>query len=358
MNQDLITRTLAEHATAVDHRGPDLDSLHVRVATARRRRHAGAGIAAVGVLVGVGMTAVMVGGGDGGVPDPAPSPTLPTPTDSALPFRPEAVEVTPPPDAREAAQRMQVVSTHRNEPGQTQLRVDIELTDDYTDDHLFCDGAPGTWLVATSPDGAQNSVPCDGRVSAPPAPITRPFVYATRNLFMPEFGGPVRVRLFVTTVDPANGGLGRLRAGIPETTTAEFGLVMHGQTSPTVGTIVGFDVKALGEAMGRDWWFVRGVEAPTGAESLTLELPASDTDRLVQTVVQRSTPVPEGGVHPSVQISLDGRDVDHRTDEPRVYFTDETSAYVPAGGTHTIELRITDGIPEDIDFGVAIFEAD
>ena len=68
VNPDVISRTLNEHATAVDHRGPDLDSLHARVSAVRRRRHAAAGVAAAVMVAAAAMTAGAIMGGDGGVP--------------------------------------------------------------------------------------------------------------------------------------------------------------------------------------------------------------------------------------------------------------------------------------------------
>jgi hypothetical protein len=60
---------------------------------------------------------------------------------------------------------------------------------------------------------------------------------------------------------------------------------------------------------------------------------------------------------PYVEISVDGRMVDHRFDRPRVFFQDETSAFVPAGGPHTVVLRVAEGRAEDVDFAAAVFEA-
>ncbi len=357
MNPDVISRTLNEHATAVDHRGPDLDSLHARVSAVRRRRHAAAGVAAAVMVAAAAMTAGAIMGGDGGVPEPAPSPTLPTPSESTATVRTEAVEVTPPAGAREAAQRMGLVTHQRNESGQTELRFELSLNDTYTADELYCGGAPGTWLVAATPTGARATLPCDGPVSFPSPWPTQPFLHGTANM-LAEDDTVTSVHLFVTTADASRGRLRDWRAGIPSTTTAEFGLMMYGQTSPTVGTIVGLDVSVLGEYDGDDWWFVRGVEAPTGARRLTVELPASPHDRMVQPVVGTPTSCCPPSPNPSVQIYLDGRAVDHRFDEPTVAFLDETTAYVPAGASHTIQIRVTDGWTDDADFGLAIFETD
>jgi len=355
VNQDLISRTLNEHATAVDHRGPDLESLHARVAKARRRRHAAAG-AAAGIAVAIAVTAGAVVGGDSG-PEPIPSPSPPTSSESESPFRTDAVEVTPPAGARESAQRMRLVTHQHNEPGQAELTFELSLTDTYTADELYCGGAPGTWLVAATPSGARASVPCDGRASLPSRWPTQPFLHGTANM-LAEDETVTPVHLFVTTADASRGRLRAWRAGIPSTTNAEFGLVIYGQTSPTVGTIVGFDVSVLGEFDGRDWWFVRGVEAPTGAARLTVELPASPHDRMVQPVVAAPTSCCPPSPNPSLQIYLDGRAVDHRFDQPQVAFLEETTAFVPAGAAHTIQVRVTEGWTDDASFGIAVFEAD
>jgi hypothetical protein len=355
VNQDLITSTLVEHAEAVDHLGPDLDSLHARVAKTRRRRHAAAGVAG-GIAVVVAVAAGAVVGGDVG-PEPTPSPSPPTSSESERPFRADAVEVTPPADARESAQRMRVVTHERNEPGQAELRFELSLTDTYTADELYCGGAPGTWLVAATATGARATVPCDGPVSLPRPWPTQPFLHGTANM-LTEDDTVTPVHLFVTTADASRGRLRTWLEGIPATTTADFGLVMYGQTSPTVGTIVGFDVSVLGEFDGRDWWFVRGVEAPTGAQRLTIELPASTQDRMVQPVVAAPTSCCPPSPNPSLQIYLDGRAVDHRFDKPRVAFLEETTAFVPAGAPHTIQVRTTKGWTDDADFGIAVFEAD
>ncbi len=355
MSSELITRTLTEHAAAVDHHAPDLDALHSRVAAARRRRHAATGVAAAGMVVALAMAGNAFIGDDHGELQPTPSPTLPTPSEGSV--RTEAVEVIPPAGARESAQRMSLVSHHHNEPGQTELRFELSLTDTYTADELYCGGAPGTWLVATTPGGARQATPCDGPVSLPAPWPTQPFLHGTANM-LAEDDTVTPVHLFVTTADASRGRLRTWREGIPASTTAEFGLMIYGQTAPTVGTIVGRDVSVLGEYQGRDWWFVRGVEAPTGAKSLTVELPASSHDRMVQAVVAASTSCCPPGPNPSLQIYLDDRAVDHRLDEPTVAFLDEPSAYVPAGAPRTIELRVTDGWTDNADFGLAIFEAD
>lgn len=364
MNQDLITRTLAEHATSVDHRGPDLGSLHARVATARRRRHATAGATAVGALVAAGLTAGLVVGGEGGVPHPAPVPTTPSQSqsESVLPYRTQAVEVLPADDARSQASRVEVIAAPANDPGEPVLEVTVLPEAELIEDLPYCRAALDLWLVVQYGGGARQTMPCTPGADLSPEFPSQPFHTTVRfSDLEPDLPDspvePVDVRLFVTTADVDDTPRRLWEEGIPTSTTAQFGLVVHGQTSPIVGTIVGRPVSVLGEFEGRDWWFVRGVEAPTGAETLTVELPASDSDRMVQPVVHDVDIIPPTSSE-TVQISLDGQDVDHRFDEPRVAFLDETTAFVPAGGPHTIELRLTEGIPENVDLGVAIFEAD
>jgi hypothetical protein len=183
---------------------------------------------------------------------------------------------------------------------------------------------------------------------------TMPFV-VEHNPVLPGIGEALEA--FVTTVDPADtNGPGGARRGIPPTTTATFELIVWGQDVSPVATLLGREISPLGVAAGRNWWFTHGVEAPTGADALVLELPASPVDRVVQTVADYARFEP-GGTMPYVEISVDGRRVDHRFESPRVVFQDETTAFVPAGERHTVVLEVTEGDQDDVDFGAAVFEA-
>jgi hypothetical protein len=310
------------------------------------------------LVVGIAMTTGVVVSGDGDRrPLPAPSPSSPFIPSFEVhpPFRGEPVEVTPPADAREHAQRMRVISSHQNEPGEPRLSVEVSITDTYSDDILYCQGAPGTWLVAQwTDDETPVTTPCDAPAGSPPPQArTLPFLGVTDILLFDPRRTLNRAFLFVTTVDPATGGLRALEAGTPSTTTAEFGLVLYRHSSPTVGTIVGEEVSVLGEVEGRDRWFVRGVEAATAAESLTVELPATSVERLVQVVVHHRR-IPRA----SLTLYVDGEEVEHRVGHRGVLLVDQPAAFIPADGSHTLEVRVTEGDPEAIDFGLAIFEAD
>lgn len=364
MSSEMIRSALAERAEDVAVGRPDLDGLHARVAATRRRRRRvqAVGVSAVlAVVVAVG--SVLGGDEDTRTPDPAPSPPSvpthpvgPSPSrGSSLPHRAEPVEVLPTPYDRETAERARVLATVRNEPGDPTLEWTVGRTADLTYVQQSCRDATDTWLVVVGAGGSSSAAPCGNsggfRGTAMP---TMPFFVDT-GFLLPDLGEPLKA--FITTVDPAevNGTRG-MRRGIPTRTSATFELAVWGQDFSAVAALLGHEVSALGEASGRDWWFTHGVEAATGADSLTLELPASQVDRVVQTVTDYSR-FQWRGEMPFVEISVDGRTVDHRFDRPRILFQDETSAFVPAGGPHTVVLRVTEGRLEDVDFAAAVFEA-
>lgn len=359
MSSETIRHVLTARAQDVADRGPDLAGLHARVAAARRRRRAWAA-GAFAAVVAVG-GAVLASGEDGDPPDPAPSPTTPAPAPSPtlgqpLPRRGEPVEVLPTSYDRTSVERARVLTSLRNDPGDPTLEWTVDRTADLTWVQASCRGEPGSWLVVVAGGGTGSAGPCTGGGgSSAPDPPTMPFDLGISPV-LPEVGE--RLAAFVTTVEPRGAqGPRRLRRGVPVTTEATFEVVVWGQNRSPVATILGREVSALAtEASGRDWWFTGGVEAATGADSLTLDLPASPVDRVVQTVADYAR---FGGRPPMpfVQISLDGREVDHRFDRPRIAFQDETSAVVPAGGPHTVVLRVTEGRPEDVDFAAAVFEA-
>ncbi|WP_210441347.1 hypothetical protein [Nocardioides xinjiangensis] len=363
MSTEMVRKALAEHARDVSSTGPDLAGLHDRIATEHRHRRVRTAAASVALAAAVIAGAVLGRAMDGGAPDPAPAPQ-PTPTltptpdwtpGQPLPYRPDPVEVFPAPYDRAAVQPAHVLATVRNDPGNPTLQWMVDRTADMTHVQQSCRGADDTWLVVKGARGSSSTTPCgaSGGFQDEPMP-TMPFL-VDHNPVLPGIGEPLDA--FVTTVDPADtNGPGGAQLGIPPDTSATFELVVWGQDFSPVATILGRDVSPLGVAAGRDWWFTRGVEAPTGADALVLELPASPVDRVVQTVADYARFEP-GGTMPYVEISVDGRRVDHRFDSPRVAFQDETTAFVPAGERRTVVLEVTDGKPGDIDFGAAVFEA-
>lgn len=117
MNPDLLKRTLADHASTVPAGHPDLAALHGRVEVARRRRRrlgAAAGVAVASVVAVV--AAAVLQSAD---PATAPAPATDPAEGDNLPLRPDPVEVTPPPDARENARPMRTTDWFANKPGQT-----------------------------------------------------------------------------------------------------------------------------------------------------------------------------------------------------------------------------------------------
>jgi hypothetical protein len=355
MNPDLISRTLAQHATTVDERTPDLDALHSRIAGARRRRHGLVAITASAVVV----TMVAVGSqllGSAEAPQPAPGPTLPTePTGSEVPFRPEPVEVLVPDSARDHASRMHLVERHENQRGSPLLEVDVKIEEDRVANTYFCEsGEPGLWLVVRASGGGGQISQCD----QPPdlswtrtMAFNRYFALNTSNLT------PRRqhhLKIFVTTADGRTAGARELLRGMPLQTEARFGVSISGQTSPKVATLAGREVSVLGEGFdGRDWWFTRGVEAATGADSLVVDLPAEEVDQFVQVVRG-----PEGYERTGEpDLRLDGEHVPwppQRT--PYLAFLDDPCIVVSAGAEHTIELRLPPDA-QGADWALAIFEA-
>jgi hypothetical protein len=362
MSRDSIRRTLAERAEDVASIGPDLDTLHARVAAERRQRRlraAGTSVALVAVVAGA---ALLGTGRDAGAPDPAPAPSVPTPTPTQtwtsgepLPRRTEPVEVLPTPYDRETVGRARVLTRLRNAPGDPTLEWTVDRSADVTFLGGSCRGAPGALLVVFGGSGTSTAVPCDGsRNSSGPEVDAMP-LQLNFSPVLPEVGEQL------TAVVTTNRGRVNKPEGtekdIPARTSAEFEVVVWGLDRPRVATLLGRDVSPLGTSEpDRDWWFISGLEAPNGADSLTLELPASPVDRVVQTVTDYAR-FRLRGTLPFVQVFVDGRPVDHRYDPPRVAFQDETSAFVPAGGPHTVVLRVTDGRPQDVDFAAAVFEA-
>ncbi|HEX6150394.1 hypothetical protein [Nocardioides sp.] len=355
MNPDLIGRTLTEHATAVDHRGPDLGELHARIAGVQRRRQGLAAVTASAALV-VGLTigTQLLGGSDG--PQPAPGPTLPTgPSGTGLPFRPDQTEFLVPDSAREDASRIHLVERHQNQPGSPLLEVDVNIDEDRVANTYFCEGAePGLWLVVRTPGGGGQVSPCDGtrdlswtRTLA----FNRYFARNTSNL-TPRTQH--HLKIFVTTADGRTAGRRELAEGMPAETDARFGVSISGQTSPTVATLVGREVSVLGEGFdGRDWWFTRGVEAATGAESLVVEIPASEADQFVQVV--RGPEAFDRAAEPDLR--LDGEHVPWPPERtPYLAFLDDPCTVVPAGAPHTVEVRLPPE-PRGANWAVAVFEA-
>jgi hypothetical protein len=263
--------------------------------------------------------------------------------------------VQPTPYDRSAVERAHVLSTLRARPGDPTLEWTVDRTADITYVQEFCRGATGTWLVVKGARGSSSATPCERDGGAGDAPMTTmPFV-VDPGLVLPDIGKTLEA--FVTTVDPTDAnGPNEMRKGIPSTTTATVELAVWGQDVIPVAELLGRGLSALGVQEGRDWWFVHGIEAATGADSLTLELPASPVDRVVQTVTDYGR-FDWNGPMPFVEISVDGRTVDHRTERPRIFFQDETSAFVPAGEPHTVVLEVTEGRSSDVDFAAAVFEA-
>lgn len=367
MNSELLRSILAERAEDVADSGPDLVALHARVAAERRRRRTRVGVTAVASAVAVVLAVVVLGGADPTAPRPAPEPAgpSPTPTSSATPGRPlpvrsDEVEVLAKPYDRDAVARPRVLTTLRSEPGDPTLEWVVDRTAAATHVQESCQGPEGTWLVVVGALGSSSAAPCgrSGGFRDQPMP-TMPFGTDT-GWVLPGVGEPLEA--FVTTVEPmnANGPRG-MRKGIPTETTASFELVVWGHDPAPVASMLGREVLALGVAAGRDWWFTRGVEAATGARSLTLQLPASPVERLVQTVTDYSrvdvSQVEEQGGLPAVELVVDGVRTDNRFERPTVVFQDEPSAVVPAGGPHTVVLRVAAGSAAQVDFGAAVFEA-
>lgn len=355
MTGDFIRTALGEHAEDVAGHDPDLGGLRARIASATRRRRQRLG-ALVGlvVLLAIAVVSVAALGGDGSAPQPAPQPS-PSPSGTRLPFRAEPVEVVPPPDAREQARPIRLLTSLTNDPGVPIVDGVVEVREDQVTEVASCTGSTGTWLVLLIDGSYRTMLPCPGTSHPGGAVGANPF---QDPLVEDHITDRVRhrVRMFVTTTEPPNATRAQLVAGIPEATTASLRLEIWGHSPPSVATLVGFEVSALGDGTDRNWFFARGIEAPTAVDSLTVELPASPVDRLVQTVVRYYSYKP--GRMPYVEIWLDGHHVDHRFDPPRIAFLDETTAYVPAGGAHIVELRVTRGRAAYADFAAAIFEAD
>lgn len=367
MNSELLRSALAERAEDVADSRPDLAGLYARVATERRRRRGRAGVMAAALAAAVVLAGVVLGGADPTGPQPAPAPPGPSPAPAPtatpgqpLPVRSKEVDVLPTPYDRHAVARARVLATLRNEPGDPTLEWVVDRTAAMTHVQESCRGPEGTWLVVVGARGSSSAAPCGkpGGFRDEPMP-TFPFNTATGWL-LPDVGRPLEA--FITDVDPmaANGPRG-MRKGIPTETTASFELVVWGDDPTPVATLLGREVSALGVALGREWWFTRGMEAATGAESMTLELPASPVDRVVQTVADYARTdvahVEEQGGLPAVDLFVDGTRTDNRVGRPRIMFQDEASVLVPAGGPHTVVLRVTAGSAEQVDFGVAVFEA-
>lgn len=363
MSTEAIRKTFAERAQAVTGDRPDLARLHARIATERRHRRVRTAATSAALATAVVAGAVLAGAMGDGTPDPAPAPQ-PTPTMSPvpdwtpgepLPYRPDPVEVVPTPYDRAAVRPAHVLATVRNDPGSSTAQWVVDRTADMTDVQESCRGATGTWLVVKGARGSSSTAPCGGSGGFQDEPMpTMPFL-VDAGLVLPDVGEPLDA--FVTTADPGdvNGPRGA-RRDIPADTSATFELVVWGQDFAPVATLLGRGVSALGVAAGREWWFTHGVEAATGADALVLELPASPVDRVVQTVADYGR-FEWRGQTPLVEISVDGRRVDHRFDPPRVIFLDETTAFVPAGERHTVVLEVTEGQPRDVDFAAAVFEA-
>ena len=382
---------------------PDLDQLRslshslmppayeemVHVARRRDRRVVALVTTGVASTVAATLVVVMVVAGperDGSRIDPAPPPK-PTPSVTSVPPN-EAASYAPDvssDDLRRWEEIETVSNTDPDHKGATELRFEVTLQSPFTyRTSVFCSGDRNTWFVYyVGGDGASGSGFCDAPLpeALPPLPTdVTPFGDSSTA------SKTVEVRMFV--VGPL---LKQHRACFnqkspPEclsveppleplvSTDVEFGISVYEHWAPAVAEVAGEAVGALASIDGVDYVLSQVVQGP-GDSALRLDLNPTGPERLVAVLEQASEAMVACGTaagrdrkaeqrcHPNLELLLGSRSVALEGgtfgapgDFPRVSFG-RPIYRVPAGTTGQVELRVTEGPPENVNLAFLVFEA-